>query len=163
MSNLEEAKEISTRLLLIKFEGTGPMTADGKFKAYVDPATGAEPITIAWGLTYHSDGTPIELGEVWDYEYAFNTKHKVLNKFLNDLISYSPSLLKAKPTQIAAVLSWVYNLGLGNYRASTFKKKVDNQDWIAAANECKKWNKANGRVMKGLTRRRAAEAVLLLV
>jgi lysozyme len=77
------------------------------------------------------------------------------------LIKLSPSLQGALPRRIAAVTSWVYNCGLGNYRISTFKKRIDSADWSGAAEECRKWNKAAGRVLPGLTRRRTAEAVLL--
>ncbi|NBW15544.1 MAG: lysozyme, partial [Caulobacteraceae bacterium] len=51
--------------------------------------------------------------------------------------------------------------GLGNYRISTFKKRVDASDWEGAAVECVKWTKANGRVLLGLKRRREAEALLM--
>ncbi|NBR62495.1 MAG: hypothetical protein EBT86_12870 [Actinobacteria bacterium] len=44
---------------------------------------------------------------------------------------------------------------------STFKKRVDAGDWNGAADQCMLWNKANGRVLLGLTRRRAAEAALM--
>lgn len=162
MTNLEQAKEICIRRLLVPFEGTGPMTPDGRFMAYVDPATGAEPITIAWGMTFHADGTKVKLGEIWDYDYAVKTKAVVLNKFLNALIGLSPSLLKANPNQIAALLSFIYNLGIGNYKISTLRKKINKELFYEASLEFAKWNKANAKVMKGLTRRRKAEANLLL-
>lgn len=73
----------------------------------------------------------------------------------------SPRLLNEPDRRVAAILSWVYNCGLGNYRISTFKKRVDAGDWAGAKEECVKWNKAAGRVLPGLTRRRIAEATLL--
>jgi lysozyme len=162
MDNLEQAKEICIRRLLVPFEGTGPMTSDGKFIAYVDPATGAEPITISWGMTFHADGTKVKLGEIWDYGYAVKTKAIVLNKFLNALIGLSPSLLKANSNQIAALLSFIYNVGIGNYKISTLRKKINKGEYYEASLEFAKWNKANGKVMNGLTKRRKAEANLLL-
>jgi GH24 family phage-related lysozyme (muramidase) len=39
-------------------------------------------------------------------------------------------------------------------------KKVNAQDFAGAAAEFKKWNKANGKVLAGLTRRRASEALM---
>jgi len=63
---------------------------------------------------------------------------------------------------VAALISFCYNCGLGNYRISTLKKRVDAEDWEGAATEIVKWNKAAGRVLPGLTRRRQAEAVFLL-
>jgi lysozyme len=81
--------------------------------------------------------------------------------FLNGLLKLSPTLANESPKRIAAVLSWVYNCGLGNYRISTFKKRIDAKDWAGAQVECRKWNKAAGRVLTGLTRRREVEALLL--
>lgn len=163
MQKLEDVKRTCVEVFLVPFEGTGPMTSDGRFMAYPDPGnkkTGL-PITIAWGLTYHADGRPIELGELWDREYALKVKSIVLNRFLMDLLKMSPGLIQENSLRIAAVLSWVYNLGLGNYRVSTFKKRIDSKDWNGAYTECLKWNKAQGRVMKGLTRRRIAEATAI--
>jgi lysozyme len=81
--------------------------------------------------------------------------------FLQGLFKFSPKIQTALPRRIAAVPSWVYNCGLGNYRVSTFKKRVDAGDWGGAADQCLLWNKAAGRVLPGLTRRRAAEAALM--
>lgn len=178
MQNLEEVKRKCVELFLVPFEGTGPMTPDGRFMAYEDPGSknlkvkddqgnwvkspqAGLPITIAWGITYHVDGTPIQLGETWDMEYALKVKSIVLNRFLRDLLRMSPGLMQENSLRIAAVLSWVYNLGLGNYRISTFKKRIDCKEWEGAYEECLKWNKAKGKVMKGLTRRRMAEAVAI--
>lgn len=82
----EQAKTICIEKLLIPFEGTGPME-NGKFLAYKDPASiDGLPITIAWGLTYHADGIPIFIGEVWEYEYAVKVKSLVLDKFIKGFI-----------------------------------------------------------------------------
>ena len=164
MNKLEEVKRTCVDTFLIYFEGTGPMTPDGRFVAYPDPGnkeTGL-PITISWGLTYHADGTPIQLGETWTLEYASQVKAKVLSGFLSKLLGLSPTLATENVLRIAAVLSWVYNIGLGNYRISTFKKRIDSKDWEGAYEECLKWDRAKGRVMKGLTRRRQAEAKAIL-
>ena len=162
--SLQIAKDICFRELLLPFEGTGPTTNNGDFIAYKDPAgKDGLPITIAWGLTFDEIGQPIKLGDVWSYERAAEHKKNVLNTFLLALLKSSPKLALEPPRRIAAVLSWVYNCGMGNYRISTFKKKVDAGDWMEAAEQCKKWNKANGKVMRGLTRRRAVEAAYILL
>jgi len=80
---------------------------------------------------------------------------------MNGILKLSPKVAQENPKRIAAILSWVYNCGLGNYRISTFKKRIDAKDWVGAQEECKKWNKAAGRVLRGLTIRRNAEAVML--
>ena len=64
--------------------------------------------------------------------------------------------------QYAAVVSFTFNLGVGNLKQSTLLKKLNAGDFAGAAKEFAKWNKAGGRVLAGLTRRRAAEAALFL-
>ena len=159
---MQEILEVCTKELLIPFEGYAKKLPNGDCIAYPDPATGKYPFTIGFGSTRHADGTLVKQGEVWTYEYAVETKQKVLQGFLVELLRLSPVLVVEKPRRVAAVLSWVYNLGVGNYKSSTFKKKIDAGDWWAAAVECKKWDRANNKVMLGLTRRRLAEANMLL-
>lgn len=62
--------------------------------------------------------------------------------------------------QFAALVSFTFNLGIGNLRKSTLLRLVNAGDFAGAAQEFKKWNRAGGRVMRGLTRRREAEATL---
>ncbi|HYP02187.1 MAG TPA: lysozyme [Pyrinomonadaceae bacterium] len=62
--------------------------------------------------------------------------------------------------QYAAIVSFTFNLGVGNLKQSTLLKKLNAGDFEGAANEFGKWNKAGGRVLAGLTRRREAEAAL---
>lgn len=62
--------------------------------------------------------------------------------------------------QFGAMLSFTYNLGPAALHASTLLKKVNAKDFAGAAEEFAKWNKADGKVLSGLTRRRAAEAAL---
>lgn len=163
MDNLQEVLECCTNELLIPFEGYHKKLPNGDCIAYPDPATGGIPFTIGYGSTKHPNGVSVKEGEVWTKEYAVECKQRVLQGFLRDLLRLSPSLVSEPPRRVAAVLSWVYNLGLGNYRVSTFKKKIDIKDWTAAFDECKKWDKANGKKMKGLTRRRLAEAMMILL
>lgn len=162
MTNLQLALEICTKELLIPFEGYHKKLTNGDCIAYPDPATGGEPWTIGYGSTRHHNGTPVQQGEVWTREYAVECKQKVLQVFLVQLLSLSPTLVTESPRRVAAVLSWVYNCGVGNYRISTFRKKVNAKEWEEAGEQCKKWDKANGKVMKGLTCRRLAESFMLL-
>lgn len=162
MSNLQEVLVLCTEELLVPFEGYAKKLPNGDCMAYPDPATGREPYTIGYGSTRHPDGTPVKAGEVWTREYAVECKQKVLQGFLKDLLVLSPSLATESPRRVAAVLSWVYNCGITNYKNSTFKKKIDSKEWKEAAEQCKKWDRANGKVMKGLTRRRLVESLMIL-
>ena len=62
--------------------------------------------------------------------------------------------------QFDALVSWVFNLGNGNLRASTLLKVVNLSDMNGVPAQIKRWNKAGGKVLEGLIRRRAAEALL---
>jgi len=139
------------------FEGYAKRLPDGSCTAYPDPGTGADPWTIGWGAT----GRDIQMGTVWTVERAQTALEEHLLHFSAGLLKMSPALAQEPDRRIAAVLSWVYNCGLGNYRISTFKKRIDAKDWAGAREECVKWNKAAGRVLPGLTRRRVAEASFL--
>jgi lysozyme len=59
--------------------------------------------------------------------------------------------------QRAALISFVYNLGAGNFLNSTLLAKLNAGDYEGAAAEFPKWNKAGGQVLRGLVRRRKAE------
>lgn len=160
---VDDILEYCSKNLLIPFEGEGPKDTEGNFLAYLDPV--GIP-TIAWGITFDEKGDKIKLGDKWSWHRAVEHKQNILKAFLNDLYTASPVLKDESIRRTAGVLSWVYNLGIGNYKASTFKKKIDLKDWVAAASECKKWDKAKVKgvptVLKGLTKRRAAEADCIL-
>lgn len=68
----------------------------------------------------------------------------------------------ANENQLAAMVSLAFNIGLGAFARSTVLKAHNRGDFDAAARAFALWNKAGGRVMRGLTRRRAAEAALYL-
>lgn len=59
-----------------------------------------------------------------------------------------------------AVVSLVFNIGLGNFKKSTLLKKLNKQDYTGAAKEFDKWVNAGGKPLKGLIRRRAEEKAL---
>ncbi|MGD1948482.1 MAG: lysozyme [Leptolyngbyaceae cyanobacterium] len=64
--------------------------------------------------------------------------------------------------QFAAIVSFTYNVGSGAMRSSTLLRKLNRRDIYGAANEFPRWNRAGGRVLAGLTRRRNAERALFL-
>lgn len=86
---------------------------------------------------------------------------------LKDLVKYEEPVRRLvkvplNDNQYGALVSFTYNLGEGNFSKSTLLKKVNAKDWAGAADQFGVWNKAGGKVLKGLTRRRAAEAALFL-
>jgi len=62
--------------------------------------------------------------------------------------------------QFAALVSFAFNLGVRSLATSTLLKKLNGGDFDGAVKEFARWNKAGGKVLTGLTRRRAAEAAL---
>ena len=66
--------------------------------------------------------------------------------------------VKLNSFQWAALISFSFNLGLRNLKKSTLLKYVNARDFEKAALEFPKWNRAKGKVLNGLVRRRKAEA-----
>ena len=62
--------------------------------------------------------------------------------------------------QFDALVVWVYNLGPTNFKNSTLLKELNSGNYHAASNELLRWNKAGGKVLAGLVKRREAEAQL---
>jgi lysozyme len=62
--------------------------------------------------------------------------------------------------QKAALEDFIYNLGCGNFRASTLLRKLNAGDYAGAAAEFVKWDRAAGKELAGLLRRRQAETKL---
>ena len=110
--------------------------------------------TVGWGFT----GTDIKKGVCWTQEKADECLLVTAMSVLDRAVKYSPILATANIEKLAAIADFIYNLGVGNYAKSTLKKQVDAGNWLAASSEIKKWDKAGGKVLKGLTIRRNKEA-----
>lgn len=162
MSYIQEVKSICIEKLLVPFEGYHKKLPNGDCAAYPDPATGGKPFTIGYGSTYDENGVPVQPGDIWTHEKALMVKAVTLDKFIKEVTLLSPNLIKEKPERFAAILSFCYNCGSANYRISTLRKRVNEGNWLEASKEILKWNKGNGKVMKGLTLRRIAESKLLI-
>ena len=93
------------------------------------------------------------------------TEHQaeeMLKSELNEYEGYINNLVTAElnQNQFDAMVSWVYNLGGGNLSASTLLKVLNAGDYAGVPAQMMRWNKAGGKVLEGLTRRRQAEADL---
>lgn len=64
--------------------------------------------------------------------------------------------------QIDALVSFTYNVGIGNLKRSTLLKKLNRSDYIGTSDQLPKWRKAKGKILNGLVARRAAEKELFL-
>ena len=63
-------------------------------------------------------------------------------------------------SQFDALVAWTFNLGPGNLRESTMLKKLNNKEYKSVPFEMRRWNKAGGKTLDGLIRRREAESLL---
>ena len=128
-----------------------------KAKSYLCPAS---IVTIGWGSTMYTDGSKIKLGDTINEQQA---EQLLMWELKNKSISLHG--LNLNQNQFDSLLSFVYNLGIGAFSKSTLKKKIlINPNDPAIKDEFMKWNKATvgGKLieLKGLTRRRTAEAEL---
>jgi lysozyme len=128
-----------------------------KLKAYPDPGSNSDPWTIGWGST----GAGITRGTTWTQAEADTRLRKDLQKVLAEALYLSPSLLDELPERQAAIADFIYNCGSGNYKSSTLKKMVDQDNYPSARLQIIKWTRAAGKVMKGLVIRRNKESELL--
>lgn len=118
--------------------------------------------TIGYGNTFYSNGIKVTLKDTPISEQeASALLEYVANKTFGEYIN---KVLKVEVTQnqFDALVSFAYNLGNGNLTSSTLLKKVNSKDFVGASNEFLKWNKSNGKVLKGLTTRREAEKALFM-
>jgi lysozyme len=115
--------------------------------------------TLGFGNTFFEDGKPVKPGDKITQERA-NELFEIIAKDFADKVK---PLIKSTvtPNQFAALTSFAYNAGIGNLKSSTLLKKVNaNPNDPSIALEFAKWNKAGGKVLAGLTRRREAETKL---
>jgi lysozyme len=68
--------------------------------------------------------------------------------------------VKISDNQFAALVSWAFNVGVGAMRKSSLIRKLNAGDYASVPSELARWNKAKGKVVAGLSNRRAAEAGL---
>lgn len=116
--------------------------------------------TIGYGWTQPVDGKPVRAGMTIKQE----TAERLLKTGLVSYESDVSRLVKVGLTQgqFDALVSFTYNLGSRSLSTSTLLRKLNAGDYAGAANEFLRWNKAGGKVLNGLTRRREAERALFL-
>ena len=85
--------------------------------------------------------------------------HRLLIQDVIDHEAHIKRLVKVplKQQEFDALSSWVFNLGGGSLASSTLLKKLNAGDYVGAANEFPRWNKAGVKELAGLTIRRNAE------
>lgn len=119
-------------------------------QAYLCPAN---VWTIGYGTTSN-----VKKGQVITESQAVTFLEDDLEKFEKAV----NSLVKVKLTQdqFDALVSWVYNLGQGNFASSTMLRLLNQGKYDTVPDQMLRWNKAGGKALAGLTRRRKAEGDL---
>ena len=126
-----------------------------RLKAYLD--TGGVP-TIGWGTTVYPGGRRVKLGDTCTEEEA--------NEWLIEDIKASVQAIKRlvkvqiSQSMFDALVSFVYNLGSGNFSGSTLLKLINSSKFVEAAQQFSRWKYDNGKEQPGLVKRRAAEQKL---
>lgn len=138
---LEEAAKLAEQ-----FEGFSA-------KPYQDPVG---VWTIGYGSTRDTDGNPVTANTP---PVTWQQANALMERDLRSAMQQVEGtvLVPLAPMQEAALIDFVYNVGIGNLKASTLLRKLNAGDYEGAAAEFPKWNMGGGKVLAGLVRRRAAE------
>jgi len=110
-------------------------------------------LTWGWGHTRNV----IENGEI-----SQEKADELLIQDIEEIESQVESLVTVELNQHQwdAILSWTFNLGCGNLRSSTLLKVLNEGKYDKVSEQIVRWDKASGKVLAGLTRRRRCEAIL---
>jgi len=126
--------------LIKKWEGC-------KLKAYYD---GGGIPTIGYGHI-----KDVKIGDTCTQQQAEDWFDKEVPDYMFGILAYVNAGLN--PNQVAALTSFVYNVGLEAFRKSTMLQLLNQGKFLEASNQFDRWNKDNGKVVLGLTNRRADE------
>ncbi len=124
-------------------------------EAYLDPV--GIP-TIGYGHTNAAGTVTFNMGDAWTEEYATEVLLGDVQMFwdgLDDMIH-----VDLTACQHSVLTSWAYNVGLGAAERSTLVRILNQGDYAGVPAQLMRWDKAGGQTLRGLTRRRAAEADL---
>ncbi len=145
--------------LIARWEGIHKKGPDGRYHPYLCPAL---VWTIGVGSTRWFDGTRVTKDTPSiDIIQARALCRLEMEGCQDSALVLSPNL-SLYPTRLAAIISFIYNLGAGNYKSSTLRRKINAGDFQAASEEIKKWKWAGGRILPGLVARREEESKWLL-
>lgn len=113
--------------------------------------------TIGYGNTQYENGVKVKMGDRITKERAETLFRILADRFASDVLKLVKS--KVNQNQFNALVSFAYNVGIGNLRNSTLLKKVNadpNDETIEF--EFLKWVNAAGKRVQGLVNRRVAES-----
>jgi lysozyme len=127
-----------------------------RLTAYPDPGTGGAPWTIGYGHT----GADVYQGMTITQEQAVELLEQDVKRAEADV--NAKLTVEVTQDEFDALVDFAFNCGCGNLNGSTLLKKINDGDFEGAAAEFDKWDKAAGKPMAGLLRRRQAEELEFL-
>ena len=115
--------------------------------------------TIGWGFTRYPNGKRVTMQDAPMNEAE---AEPVLDILLAEREQAVEDCIDVPLTQgqFDALVSFAWNLGANALQGSTLRAKLNAGDYEGAADQFKRWNKSGGKVLAGLTRRRAEEAAM---
>lgn len=116
--------------------------------------------TIGYGSTEGLTADDVDNGKTITQQEAEDLLMTDLSRFQVGVEKYVTAPIN--DNQFSALVAFSFNLGLGSLKNSTLLKLLNKGDISGAAEEFLRWNKAGGKVVAGLTRRRQAERSLFL-
>lgn len=119
--------------------------------------------TIGYGATFYQDGKKVSLRDkpITKEQAEDLLTYHLKQYFLKEVLLLCYTL--DTECKAASILDFAFNVGLGNLKISTLRKRILAKNWEDVPNQLMRWNKANGKVLKGLTLRREAEKVLFIL
>ena len=90
-----------------------------------------------------------------DADKLLMAEMKEYEGYINNMVE-----VNLEQNQFDSLVSWVFNLGPSNLKNSTLLKVLNSKDYQGVPAQIRRWNKANGKVLEGLERRRLAESLL---
>jgi GH24 family phage-related lysozyme (muramidase) len=117
--------------------------------------------TVGWGTTVIA-GKPVQAGQTITQAEADALLEQGVRGKGAQVLGLLPMAAEWKPNQVAALVSWAYNVGAGALEDSTLRKRLlaGEDPATVVAEELPRWNKSGGKVVEGLVRRRADEVKL---
>lgn len=134
----------------------GPWEGE-RTEAYLDRIASPPVWTVCYGET-----RGVKPGDSYTSAECGEKLMAALGEYRDQLTRCVPALPQQSLGVQVALSSWTYNVGAGAACGSTLARLANAGDWRGACNQLPRWNKAGGKVVRGLTNRRAAEQKLCL-
>lgn len=145
-------KALSLHGMLAKY-----MKGDIRWKDLPDnfKALKATPWTCGWGET-----SGVTKDTVWTQQEADSKLQYRVGVVMTETLTACPRLASEGPERTAAITSFVYNIGITQFRSSTALKRILANDDANVPEAVKRYNKGDGKIIAGLVKRRQVESDL---